>query len=93
MYASVLARKVFQIRTASLETLLTNIDKLIPDIWFHPISGNSRRRKKLTSLFYPFQVGNAVPPPLARAIGLEIRKCVFETDSKKKKEPLTVVEI
>jgi len=23
-----------------------------------------------------FQVGNAVPPPMARAIGLEIKKCV-----------------
>lgn len=24
------------------------------------------------------QVGNAVPPPLSRAIGLEIKKCVLE---------------
>lgn len=24
------------------------------------------------------QVGNAVPPPLSRAIGLEIKKCIME---------------
>ena len=30
-------------------------------------------------MYYFVQVGNAVPPPLARAIGLEIRKAVHET--------------
>lgn len=25
-----------------------------------------------------FQVGNAVPPPLSRAIGLEIKRCITE---------------
>lgn len=29
-------------------------------------------------MFYVLQVGNAVPPPLSRAIGLEIKKCVIE---------------
>jgi DNA (cytosine-5)-methyltransferase 1 len=31
------------------------------------------------------QVGNAVPPPLARAIGLEIRKAVHQAESSKDK--------
>jgi DNA (cytosine-5)-methyltransferase 1 len=31
------------------------------------------------------QVGNAVPPPLARAIGLEIRKAVHQADGSKEK--------
>lgn len=26
----------------------------------------------------PLQVGNAVPPPMAKAIGLEMKKCVEE---------------
>jgi DNA (cytosine-5)-methyltransferase 1 len=26
------------------------------------------------------QVGNAVPPPMARAIGLEIKKCIAATE-------------
>ena len=26
----------------------------------------------------PLQVGNAVPPPMAKAIGQEIKKCVVE---------------
>lgn len=30
------------------------------------------------------QVGNAVPPPLSRAIGLEIKKCVIQ---RMKEEP------
>ena len=31
------------------------------------------------------KVGNAVPPPLAKAIGLEILKAVYKIDSKVKK--------
>lgn len=30
------------------------------------------------SLLALVQVGNAVPPPLAKAIGLEIKKCLTE---------------
>ena len=29
-------------------------------------------------LMPPLQVGNAVPPPMAKAIGLEMKKCVEE---------------
>jgi len=29
-------------------------------------------------LLVPVKVGNAVPPPLAKAIGLEIKKCLIE---------------
>lgn len=34
------------------------------------------------------QVGNAVPPPMARAIGMEIKKCLLtkEFEDKKQKE-------
>ena len=37
-----------------------------------------QRVLSVTLSFLVFQVGNAVPPPLSRAIGLEIKKCVLE---------------
>ena len=37
-------------------------------------------------LFGHLKVGNAVPPPLSRAIGLEIRKCILERIKEEKEE-------
>ncbi len=31
-----------------------------------------------------FQVGNAVPPPMGKVLGLEIRKAMAEAEQKKK---------
>jgi hypothetical protein len=44
-----------------------------------------------TSTFVvPLQVGNAVPPPMGKVLGLEIRKAMAEAEKTKKKvEPKT----
>jgi hypothetical protein len=34
--------------------------------------------------FFVFQVGNAVPPPMGKVLGLEIRKAMAEAEQKKK---------
>ena len=55
--------------SASLETYLTNIDRSDLSLsLFH----------KIFHTPYLDQVGNAVPPPMAKAIGLEIKKCIID---------------
>jgi hypothetical protein len=37
-----------------------------------------------SSEMFIFQVGNAVPPPMGKVLGLEIRKAMAEAEQKKK---------
>ena len=36
----------------------------------------------LSQIVFVFQIGNAVPPPMAKAIGLEVKKSLVATQKK-----------
>jgi len=47
-------------------------------VFLDDVVNNVSCRFWFTCSLTPIQVGNAVPPPMAKAIGLEIKKCVEE---------------
>ena len=80
-----------QIPSASLETSLTSTDRYVFSFGegggvaayyitaIAPVVDLPNSAPYLVKMLMPpLQVGNAVPPPMAKAIGLEMKKCVEE---------------